>query len=139
MQPSEAEIKAFEERIRAQYTGKQAPRPARKSVEDVPAEQRPQSYSVRSSVDISKPSNVERPNIKDQSGKVVSPKAKISSPSGSAYSNHDAQRIALERVKAEEAEAQKGLTNEALLNRLGAQERIMKKMQKEIAELKKQA
>ena len=66
-------------------------------------------------MDISKPSNVERPNIKDQSGKVVSPRQKITKPSMSAYSNHDSQRIALERVKAEEAEAQKGLTNEALL------------------------
>ena len=139
MQPTEAEIKAFEERIRAQYTGKKAPSPAPTPVEEVPAEQRPQTYSIRSSVDISKPSNVERPNIKDQSGKVVSPKGKISSPSGSAYSNHDAQRIALERVSAEQEEAKKELTSEAILNKLAATERVVKKLQKELAELKKQA
>ena len=139
MQPTEAQIKAIEDRIRAQHLGKQAPSPAPKPVEEVPASQRPQSYSVRSSVDIAKPNNVERPNIKDQAGKVVSPASKISSPSGSAYSNHDAEREALKRIAAEEAAAKKEMSPEAILNKLAATERVVKKLQKEIAELKKES
>ena len=135
MQPSEQEIQAFEAKIRAQYRG-EAPVPTPAPVQ-VSEDQKPKSYSIKSSIDISKVEQVARPNIKDQSGKVVSPKSKISSPSGSAYSNHDAQRIALDRVKAEEAEAKKELTSEAILNKLAATERVVKKLQKEITELKK--
>ena len=135
MKPSESEIRAFEERIRSQHLGKSAPSPAPKPVV-VPEDQKPTSTRIRSSIDISSPEKVIQPKIKDQNGKVVTT-GKITGFSETAYSNHDAQRIAIERVKAEEEEAKKGLTNEALLNRLGAQERILKKLQKEIAELKK--
>ena len=135
MKPSEAEIKAFEDRIRAQHLGKSVPAPTPKPVV-VPEDQKPTSTRIRSSIDISSPEKVIQPKIKDQNGKVVTT-GKITGFSETAYSNHDAQRIAIERVKAEEEEAKKGLTNEALLNRLGAQERILKKMQKEIAEFKK--
>lgn len=135
MKPSESEIKAFEDRIRAQYTGMKAPAPTHKPI-SVPEDQKPTSTRIRSSIDISAPQQVIQPKIKDKSGKVVTT-GKISKFSETAYSNTEAQRIALERLKAEEDEAKKSLTNESLLNRLGAQERILKKLQKEIAELKK--
>ena len=137
MQPTEAEIKAIEDRIRAQHLGKQAPSPAPKPVVDVPVDQQPKAYSIKSSIDISKVEQVSRPNVRDISGKIISPEGKISKPSGSAYSSVDAERIALERIKAEEEAAKKELTSEAILNKLAATERVVKKLQKEITELKK--
>ena len=53
MKPTEAEIKAIEDKIRASYTGKKAPKASTPAVE-VPADQKPQSFSTRSSIDISK-------------------------------------------------------------------------------------
>lgn len=136
MQPTEAEIKAFEARIRAQYKG-EAPTPTPKAKEEVPEDQKPQTYTIRSHVDISKPQHVDMPQIRDESGVTVTPRQKITKPSMSAYSNHDAQRIAIERIKADEDKAKKELTSEAILNRLNASERVIKKLLKRIDELEK--
>ena len=53
-----------------------------------------------------------QPVIRDQSGKVVTT-GKISKPSGTAYSTHDAEREALKRIKAEEEAAKQEQSIEA--------------------------
>lgn len=137
--PSPEAIARFEEGIRERY---------RQTMNSLPKDHKPapkmhttevvrerESRTPSTSIDISPQSKVTAPNIGLPKGsKVRGP----SIESMNAAAKRDAERrlIEIER-KAKEEELVKELSPEVLLNKLAATERVVRKLQKEVAELKK--
>nr|BDD46737.1 hypothetical protein 8 [bacterium] len=100
------------------------------------------SRSPRTSVPISKVSAVSTPRVKDTEGKVVNGAEKLAGPSSNAFTRLDEDRLKAEADRAAFAAAQEQLKQQAspeqLLNQLNATRRVVEKLQKEVAQLKKQ-
>ncbi len=109
-----------------------------KSVE-VSEEQRPTTFTPKASIPINSRTPVSRPQIKDQSGKIVSSE-KVVTPSKGNFDRIDADlkeaREAAEAQDRAQRDIKKVASPENLLNRLNAQHRLITKMQKEIKALK---
>ncbi len=112
-----------------------------KSVE-VSEEQRPSTFTPKSSIPINSRTPVTRPVIKDQSGKRVS-SDHVVTPSKGTFDRIDEDlkeaREAAEAQDKAQRDIKRVASPENLLNRLNAQHRLITKMQKELKALKEQA
>ena len=100
-----------------------------------------QTFTPTTSVPINSRVAVSRPNIRDQSGKQISPDEVVGVSKGIFDRIDEDQRAAKKALEAEvkaSQEIKKVASPENLLNRLNAQHRLLAKMQKEIASLKKE-
>ncbi len=109
---------------------------------EVSEEQRPSTFTPKSSIPINSRTPVTRPIIKDQSGKRVS-SDHVVTPSKGTFDRIDedlkeAREAAEAQVKAER-DIKRVASPENLLNRLNAQHRLISKLQKEVKALKEQS
>ena len=107
----------------------------------VSEEQRPSTFSPKSSIPINSRTPVSRPVIKDQSGKRVS-SDHVVTPSKGTFDRIDEDlkeaREAAEAQDRAQRDIKRVASPENLLNRLNAQHRLITKMQKELKALKGQ-
>lgn len=118
-------------------------------VESIPAaneispDQAPTVVTPSTSISIEKVAKVTAPNVKDNTGKIVSPASQVVKPDFSKTSELERKEAARRAALAAEEDAKKELAaltdSTQLLNTLNGLRRIVEKQGKEIAALKKGA
>lgn len=135
--PSELEALIAGETV-SKSTKVEAVTPANKNIE-ISEEQRPTTFKPSTSIPINSRTPVTRPQIKDQSGKIVSADSVVTPSKGTFDRIDEDLREAREAAEAQD-KAQRDIKRvaspENLLNRLNAQHRLITKMQKELKALK---
>ena len=106
-------------------------------------ENKPKTFTPKTSVSIGKVEKVTGPNVRSATGElvrkagdVVSPRFEENSPLARSEA---ARRLKEEEAKAQAAELASQLSPAQLLNKLNATHRVVEKLQKEVAALKKSA
>lgn len=153
--PSAEAIARLEEGIRERYRSQfaklpnrsisedlkdRAPTTADKDKDNVPN----QVIKPRTSIDITHQDKVTAPNIKSKAGEVVAEAGtKVRGPRAESLERYEKARAAEKLVeiqrKEREEELVRELSPEVLVNKISAMERVIKKLQREVKDLKGEA